>query len=1143
MSGRTAYLSEAAGLLQVGGAVAGLAGDALGFVLAETTARGRWLLVVDAADRADQLVRALRFFSESPGRIERFPADDNRPYDGFAPDPALPQQRMRCLERVNRGGDLVVVATARALLQRVPTRAARALGTRTVRTGDELDRDALSGWLTDAGYLATSRADSPGRFTVRGDVLDVWPAAAARPLRLDFFDDEVESLRRLDPATLRPHKRVSRATLLPAAEERLDAAAVAHALEELGRLVAERGAGTMRRRRVVEDLRAGVRFSAVQDWLPALVPTEAPVDALGELRPVVVSPGDVAAALRDFESTAKRRYTALDGEEQPLVSPAERFVPVADVLTALNGAAAVHDLPEQGVPDVAAQTTASLAVRGADLGPVVSRLVSLAGDDARVALVVDSHPRAENLLEMLGPHGLQPRLVSAVSEMRRGKVALLVGDLPRGFVAGASGWAFVPVSALFGTVQRKATERGHALFETSVTSMSQLKEGDPVVHRTHGVGRYLGLQRIEAQPGVQHDFVRLEYKGGDEMFLPVADLRQLSRYAPATAGAKVALDRLGGRSWEARKGKVRDHLLGMAHDLLRLYARREVATRAPYSPPGARYRTFEARFPHEETPDQANAINAVLADLERGFPMDRLICGDVGFGKTEVAMRAAMRAVETGKQVAVLCPTTVLAYQHHRSFVERFAADPDVRVGMLSRFVTPKGESELLSGLSDGGIQIVVGTTALLGRRVRYDNLGLIVVDEEHRFGVRQKDRLKRMRTEVDILSMSATPIPRTMQMALSGVREMSIIATPPLDRLSVRTTIAKPTEARYRDAITTELARGGQVYVIHNRVESIGRLAEQLREWVPDARFSVAHGQLDDVALEEVLVDFIEGRSDVLVSTSIVESGVDLPNVNTMLIHRADRFGIAQLYQLRGRVGRSDRRANCLLLVPEDLSKEARRRLRVIVDNQSLGSGFHVAAADLELRGGGNLLGAAQSGNIDKVGYATWLELLRSAVHAARGDQERDEVEPEIEVPVDAFLPDVLVRDPQERLGWYQRLANAQVPGRVEAVLHDLEAEFGDLPDAARNLGALMSVRLGARALGVERLSWLKVRLVVTLHPATTLTAAALAGVVERHPKRFTVEPGLPVTISVRFTPREALRPLRYVTWVLAQLERGGTP
>ncbi|MEQ1502411.1 MAG: transcription-repair coupling factor [Myxococcota bacterium] len=1137
--GRAASLDDAGALLAAGTAWAGLGGDALAFVLATVAATGRWLVVVDGDDRAEALYRALAFFHPQPERIERFPSDDNRPYDGFSPDPALPQQRTRALEKVDRGGDLIVIATPRALLQRIPDAEARRRATRTLEVGGRIDRDELTAYLTDSGYLGTTRADAPGRYAVRGDVVDLWPVGNRAPVRIELFDDEIEALRRLDPQTLAIGATGKRVTVLPATEERLDHAALDRALSELTRWITEHGAdsaATVRRRQVVEELRAGIRFSGLQDWLPALVPTEAPLDALRGLRPIVVYPDDVHAALRDVETTVLRRYEALEPDERPLVPPSARFVRVREVIEALGGAHEVLERASDRAVDLGAQATDDLAVRGSELGPVVERLHALADADVRIALVVKDDGRGERLVELLEPHGLHPVHASSPFAIEPGKISLLTGDLPRGFVAEASGWAFVPVSALFGTPRRSGADRAHALFDQGVTSMAQLKVGDAIVHRLHGVGLYRGLVRLELGPGIEQDFVKLEYRDADLMFLPVASLEQLSRYAATSTDTTPTLDKLGGQSWARKKGKVRDNLLSMAEELVRLYARREVAVRRAYPEPGERYMAFEARFPYQETPDQRIAIDAVMDDLSRPFPMDRLICGDVGFGKTEVAMRAAMRAVEGGRQVAVLCPTTVLAHQHLRTFRERFGADRRVAVGMWSRFTTPTELATLQQGMADGSVQIVIGTTSLLGRGVKFADLGLVVIDEEHRFGVKQKDRLKRMRSEVDVLALSATPIPRTMQLALSGVREMSIIATPPAARLAVRTQLTRATEARVRDAVIAELDRNGQVWFVHNRVESIDRVAAELATWVPEARIAVAHGQLSADELERVLVDFVDRKYDLLVCTSIVESGVDLPNVNTMLIDRADMLGLAQLYQLRGRVGRGDRRATCILLTPEEVTAEARKRLRVIVENQSLGAGFQVASADLELRGGGNLLGAAQSGNIDQVGYDTWVELLEEAVHHARGELDRERIDPEVEVPVPAFLPDILVKDTDERLVWYRRIGNARSPAEIDRTLDELEREHGELPDPARNLGDLVATRLMCRALGIVRCSWLKVRVVLELHPKSPVLGKRLAAAVARHPKRFTVEGS---TVSIRFTPNEGEKPFRYLRWVFAQFER----
>ncbi len=1127
-------------LLDQGHPWAGLGGDGLAFVLAGVAAEGRWLVVVDEPDRASALVRGLRFLHPDPDRVVHLAADDARPYDGFSPDPSGPRARLAALRQVDQGGDVVVVAPARALLQRVPARTFRDRLCLEVARGGILERDDLVRWLSDTGHLAAEHAQEEGFFAVRGDVVDVWPAGSRRPVRLDFFDDEVESLHTLDPRTWRTAAPLDRLVLLAPREELLDRDALEHASTALARYSAEQGRDARTRRRVLEDLRAGVRPAGLEAWLPALGPVEAPLDALEGLRPVLVHPDDVGAVLRETERTIHERYDLLDPDDRPLVPPADRYATAEGVLGRLSDAHPVQDIPRDGRSDLGIRAPDGLAARGTELAPAVRRLEGFAEEGARVGLVCGTARRAENLREMLEPHGIYPIVVTHPRDLPPERVDIVVGDLPRGFVAPAAGWVLLPDTALFGSRARQGlADRIHAFFDASLTHVSQIKEGDHVVHKRHGVGIYRGLARMEVG-GSEQDLARIEYRGGDLMYLPVSQLGQLSRYVPSKEGAEVRLDRLGGATWERRKGKVRDSLLQMADELLRIHAKREVATRPPYPPPGDLVRAFTARFPHDETPDQAAAIDAVNADLERDHPMDRLLCGDVGFGKTEVAMRAAARVVEAGRQVAVLCPTTVLAYQHVRTFERRFEGLP-VSMGLLSRFNTPAEERRVKQDLREGRLDVVVGTTSLLGRGVRYADLGLMVIDEEHRFGVRQKEKLKKLRAQVDVLAMSATPIPRTLQMGLSGMRDMSVMATPPKARLAVRTSVARFKRARIRDALLHELDRGGQAFFVHNRVETIGRIAERLRRWIPEARFEVAHGQMASDQLEEVLVRFTRHDFDVLVCTAIMEAGIDLPNVNTMVVDRADRFGLAQLYQLRGRVGRGSVRAQCLLLLPESANADARRRVQVTVEHSGLGAGFQVAAADLEMRGAGNLLGDAQSGNIDAVGYEVWLELLEEAVHQARGEIDAGRVETEVEVPVPAFIPDDMVPDVHERLAWYRRLSTARTPAEVDEVVEDLEAERGAIPAEVDHLAGLMIVQLHGRSLGLTRVSWLGVRALLELHPGSPVPRARLDRLVASSPKRWRVveRRGEPLQLEVRFTPQEAERPFRFLRWVMGRLGR----
>ncbi len=1155
------YLQDVSRLLAEGTGLAGLGGDSLAYLVAQLRDTPRWLIVVDEADRRDRLVRALRFFHPDPNTIEAFPGDDNRVYDGFSPDPEIPRQRIRALQRVEAGGPCVIVADVRALLQRVPDRESRRRGTRILETGSMAERGDLARALTDTGYLQVAQVEGPGTYALRGDVIDVWPASGAFPVRIDLFDDEVEEIRRLDPDTRKTTGKLKRAILLPAGEERVDADAIARLVDVTGRLVDATGAGHTLRRRVIDDLNGGVRFSALGDWLPALVPTVEPLDILGDMRTIVALPEDAISASRDFEASARRRWDALDAEDdRPLVPPEERFVSADDLWERLRSAHRVYPLGVAGRSvDLGAHAVEGFALKGTDLNPVVRKIRDLLDDEVRVALVVESELRAGKVFELLEPYRLPLVRVAKMEDAAPGELALLVGDLPSGFVAPQSGVAYIAIHALLsgGVAAQRKSERIHALFERGITSISQLKVGDPVVHRTHGIGRYLGLQRMSFTKAegpadgtgasfrrvtFEQDFVKLEYRDEALLFLPVTSLEQLSAYTPATHDHDTTLDKLGGATWSARRQKVRDRLLEMADELLRTTARRELAARVPYDEPGRMYRQFADNFPYDETADQEAAIEAIHRDLSSEAPMDRLVCGDVGFGKTEVAMRAAMRIVEGGRQVAVLCPTTVLAFQHLHTFEKRFEGFP-VKIGMLSRFNSPTEERAVLEGLRDRSIDIVVGTTALMGSRVRYADLGLLVVDEEHRFGVKQKERLKKYRAEVDILSMSATPIPRTLQMAMSGLRQISLIATPPRDRLSVRTSVARKSESRVRDAVMQELERQGQVFFVHNDIETLEITADELRGWMPGIRVLTAHGQMEEGALEKVLVDFVEQRADLLVCTSIVESGVHMPNVNTIVVNRADMFGLAQLYQLRGRVGRGGNRGSCLLLVPELMTSDARKRLRVLTEHTEIGSGFQIAAADLEIRGGGNLLGSSQSGNIDEIGYDAWLELLEEAVHEVRGEHDRERIDPEVEVPVPAFIPDDLITDVQERLGWYRRLSSSVSVGEVDAAVDELEGFLGALPDPLQNLAGLMSTRAACRDWGVTRLRWLKIRMVLDLHPKSRITPDRVEVLVRKHPKRFEglLEGGELRGLGVRFTPSDAEHPFRYIRWVFTQLARAG--
>ena len=1127
-------------MLDAGQHWAGLPGDALAWALADVASSGRWFVVTPTPERADELCDALRTLM--PGRaVLGWPADDVRPYGGFSPHPRVVAERTATLAALDAGRQPVVVLPAVALRPRYPAPSVREAGTTHLAPEVVLDREEWLEGLVAAGYLATDRVEDPGCFAVRGEVLDLWPADADKPVRVHFFDDEVEEIRQLDPVTQRQGAAVDAVTVLPAREERLDRDALRQFRREAGRLVTEQARGNQLRRRFTELVGAGIRSAGLEAWLPALVDTEPASHWLQHGRLVVVDPVAVGNALLDHQRAASQAWSQQEDEERPLVTPEQRYV---DAETALGWLADAHRVVELAVEgesvDLGARPLPDLHVRDGELQPVVDRLRGWADDGARVLVTVASQTRAQRVLRLLEDR-LEVQQVRERSKARPGRVSVWVAPLELGFEATGSGWVVVPGHVIFARQEaaRKPRSAARAFLDAAVTSLAQLKEGDAVVHSFHGIGRYLGLDRLEVSGSVR-DFVKLEYRGGDTLMLPITGLAQLSRYTPSHGDIDVKLDKLGGKSWAVRIAKVKDSVLRMAHELIQLYAHRKLATRPPHPPIGPRYTAFEEAFPYEETPDQRTAIEALHVDLEDEEPMDRLIVGDVGFGKTEVAMRAAMRVVEGGRQVAVLCPTTVLAYQHVRTFRERFAGQ-GVRVDMLSRLKEGADAREVLQKLKDGELDIVIGTHQLLGRSVRFRDLGLVVVDEEHRFGVKQKEQLKKRTAGVDVLAMSATPIPRTLQMALGGVRSMSIIATPPPGRMSVRTAVARLGRTRVRESILFELSRGGQVFFVHNRVQDLDGFARKLQQWVPEARFGTAHGQMKAADLESVLLDFVNRRFDVLVCTSIIESGIDMPQVNTLLVDRADRFGLAQLYQLRGRVGRSDRRAYCVLFTEQELTKEAQRRLQVLTDHSDLGSGFAVASADLDLRGAGSLVGERQSGNIDSIGFEAWVELLEQAVQEASGRRVQSQLEPEVEVPVEAVLPGDWIPEVEERLAWYQKLSTAPTPAYLDSLLDELESLFGEPPPAAVNLVGVLSVRLECQRLGIERVSWLKVRAMFEVTEPGELTQARLEAWAAKMPKRMKLAPRTEGgwRVEVRFTPEEGERPLRFLRWWLALLDR----
>lgn len=1079
--------------------LSGLAGASPAYVLSRIVRAGPATVVVPDTRAMERLVRALRFFAPKRAALA-YPADDGRPWDGDVRDPSHTHARM--LARAATDG--WVVAEAAALLARVP-----ALVTRTLRPGERVEPQALLRWLVAAGYLVAPHVEEPGTVALRGGTLEAWGLGNDRPTRIAWFDDEIEAVR-------------GPPSLLAAREALLDAPAAERAAAYVHGVANERGVFGQDRRSVLQDLRAGVWFASAEDYIPALADV-ALVQLPGPT--YILEPEQVSERLREAAAEVWRRFDGLPPEERPLVRPEDRYATPREVIEVLKGARPITLLGNA----FSSRPNSGLRVghTGA-LEPTVKALRQLAASGASVVLVADDATRAERIRALFAAHELT---FGAVPKPYT--VALQIGDLPEGFAA--DDLVYVTADEIFGEKLRDRPASVVTRFRKAAAgSLGTLDRGDPVVHARHGIGLYRGLSRMPLGES-SGDFVIVEYRDGDKLYVPVWKLDLLAPYRAETEG-KPTLDKLGGSTWELRRAKVKDAVLRLAAEILRMHARRKLATAHAYHEAGETFTRFEEAFPYVETEDQTEAIRAVLDDLTSGEPMDRLVVGDVGFGKTEVAMRAAFRVILGGHQVLLLVPTTVLAYQHFGTLRRRMD-EFGVNVAMLSRFVDAPTSRDVLAKLASGGVDIVVATTAALGRSVRFRQLGLVIVDEEHRFGTKQKEECRRIAHGVHTLALSATPIPRSLHMALAGLRTMSLITTPPEGRRPIHTEVVRFEANRIADEIRAEVARKGQVYFVHNRVQSIAGVARWLRKQLPDLRIEVGHGQQSPDALERVLSNFAGGDVDVLVCTTIIESGVDLPNANLMIVNRAEAFGLAQLYQLRGRVGRSRAEARCLLLVGGSglVRKEALSRLHALQSASALGSGFVVASRDLELRGGGDILGEKQHGHIAAIGFDAYVELLEQACAQVRGDVVAEAIDPEVEVRLPCVLPEDWIPDTAERLDAYSRFANAATPQRIRGVLAELEARYGAAPIEADNLRRLAEVRVGCRALGIVKLAVLTVRLSVVLHERHRLDPLRLMELCTKEPGRFKRQGDM--GLDVRGTPEETADPFRFAEWALGRL------
>ena len=1010
-----------------------------------------------------------------------FPDWETLPYDLFSPQPDIISQRVATLYRlpsVTRGVLVVPVST---LMQRLAPPGFIAGQSLVVEHGQKLSLETEKRRLEAAGYRNVPQVLDPGDFAVRGALLDIFPMGSPEPYRIELFDEDVDSIRTFDPETQRSLHKVDAVRLLPAREFPLDE----EASKRFRGALRERFPIDPRRCPIYQDMKEGGTPAGVDYYLPLFFEHTATLfDYLGTDTLCLLGEGALEAAEAFWAQTGERHEQRRHDIERPVLPPADLFLPPEALRETFNQrrrievlgrdhprheqAHALGDAPAPALPLVHKGEASAAALRG-----------FLESYPGRVLIAADSSGRREALIDTLGHLGLKPETVADWNAFFASapRFAITVAALEDGFALAEPALCvlterqFHPERAV-GTRRRARAGRDP---ETILRDLSEISAGSPIVHEDHGVGRYIGLEMLDV--GDQRaEFLCIEYAKGDKLYVPVAQLHLVSRYAGASPEL-APLHSLGGEQWEKAKKKAAEKVRDVAAELLEIQAKRQARAGIALQVDRAMYAPFAAQFPFEETPDQLAAIEAVIADLDSAQPMDRVVCGDVGFGKTEVAVRAAFVAAAAGKQVAVLVPTTLLAEQHYRNFRDRFADWP-LRVEVLSRFKTAKEIKAELDTLAAGGIDVIVGTHRLLQEDVKFKDLGLVIVDEEQRFGVRQKERLKAMRAQVHLLTLTATPIPRTLNMAMAGLRDLSIIATPPPNRLAVQTLVTQWDPAQMREAFQRELARGGQVYFLHNEVSDIERVARELGELVPEARIRVAHGQMPERELEQVMLDFNRQRFNVLVCTTIIESGIDIPNANTIVIDRADRFGLAQLHQLRGRVGRSHHRAWAYLIVPPDkaMTPDARKRLEAIASLDELGAGFTLATHDLEIRGAGELLGEGQSGQIAEVGFSLYTELLERAVRSIKqgripdlDDADRHGAEVELHIP--ALIPDDYLPDVHTRLTLYKRIASASDAEALRELQVEMIDRFGLLPDPLKNLFAVAELRNAATALGVRKL------------------------------------------------------------------------
>ncbi|WP_028292905.1 transcription-repair coupling factor [Oceanobacter kriegii] len=1122
---------------------------AMAIAAAAQTHSGLTLIITTDTSAALQLEEELGFFAEQT-QVMLFPDWETLPYDVFSPHQDIISQRIATLNQLQESRDGILIIPIATLLQKLPPDSFFDGQSFALDIGQNFDVDKTRLKLEAAGYHCVDTVYEHGEFAVRGAIVDIFPMGQEQPFRIDLFDDEIETLRTFDPDTQRTLEKTDSIRILPAREFPLNTTAI--------KLFKNRWFDFFEQNpndcSIYMDISQGIAPAGIEYYLPLFFAEE-----LGNFfdhlpaNTLIFNDERMELAAKQFRKDVEERYESRRYDRtRPILAPGELFLANEQLFSKLNEYPRVqwhsNELPDragamafdtEALPDISTDSR---------LEQPLQRLKTWLDQNpnTRTVFCAESAGRREALRELLGRIKVIPQEVAGWSEAQTAQKTLLltIAPLSQGVqINGDQPLALITENELFGQrirqTRRRAKQKTDA--DNVIRDLTELKEGAPVVHLDHGIGRYMGLQALDAG-GQTNEFLVLEYASASKLYVPVSSLHLISRYGGAEDGA-VPISKLGTDKWEQAKRKAAEKIRDTAAELLDIYARREARKGFAFNGPDEEYERFAAGFPYEETPDQQAAIDAVIEDMTSPRPMDRLVCGDVGFGKTEVAMRAAFMAVQSGKQVAVLVPTTLLAQQHYQNFADRFAEWP-VKVDVLSRFKSAKETQQALDRMIEGKTDIVVGTHKLLQKDVKFEHLGLLIIDEEHRFGVQQKERIKSLRAEVDILTLTATPIPRTLNMAMASIRDLSIIATPPAKRLSVKTFVRQYDDAAIKEAMLREILRGGQLYYLHNEVKTIEKVARDLDELVPEARVVVAHGQMSERELESVMSDFYHKRFNVLVCTTIIETGIDIPSANTIIINRADKFGLAQLHQLRGRVGRSHHQAYAYLLTPppKTMTKDAEKRLEAISASQDLGAGFMLATHDLEIRGAGELLGDEQSGQIETIGFTLYMEMLDQAVKAMRsGKMPSDNLTPrqtaDVNLHMPALIPDDYLPDVNSRLTLYKRMANCETDNELRELQVEMIDRFGLLPDQVKNLFRQTSLKLKLTPMGIAKLDAGTESGKLDFSADTNINPFTLVKLVQTKPASYKLEGGH--TLRFYFNMDTIDRRFTVIEQVLTELQK----